>query len=475
MKKILFVASECTPFYKSGGLADVIGSLPQYLNATKKCDVRVILPLYDGVEGLKEPFRNALKEEMIFQTQVGWRFQYTRILSLIHQGVTYYFVDNLQYFGRGGMYGYGDDGERFVFFSNAVIEFIYRGDFKPDVLHGHDWQAGAAVAICNIKKPVPGIQTVFTIHNIKYQGYLMYDAFDELLTIEREHFAGFEWNGMLNLMKAGLFHADKITTVSPTYAEEIKTPFYGEGLETILQMRSRDLLGIINGIDANDYNSMKDKNIHVNFKSSIPKKKENKLYLQEKLNLPVKEDIPVFAIITRMVEQKGLHLVMRIMEEFIQQDVQLVVLGNGEKEFENYFLMLQSKYPEKVHVTLGFNESFSREIYAGSDFFIMPSLFEPCGLSQLIALQYKSIPIVRETGGLKDTVQPYNEHTNEGTGLTFANYNAHELLDRLHYALFIYHNPSHYKHLIQNVAKVNNSWIQSANQYINIYRGESHE
>ncbi|PKE45189.1 starch synthase [Macrococcoides caseolyticum] len=466
MKKILFVASECTPFFKSGGLADVIGSLPQYLNQTGDCEVRVILPLY---QDLKSEYKEQLKEEMIFQTHVGWRFQYTRILSLKWNGIIYYFVDNMQYFSRDTLYGYDDDGERFVFFSNAVIEFIYRGDYKPDVLHGHDWQAGAAVALCNIKQPVAGIRTVFTIHNIKYQGMLMYDAFDNLFNLDRVHFAGFEWRGMLNLMKAGIFHADKITTVSPSYAEEIRSPYYGEGLEDLLNMRGRDLSGIVNGINVKDYNALTDKGIAVNFKSSILKKRENKTILQETFNLPVSAQIPMYAIITRMVEQKGLHLVMRIMEEFIQNEVQLFIMGNGEVEFENYFNYLQEKYPDKVRFYRGFDEQVSRQIYAASDFFIMPSLFEPCGLSQLIALQYRSIPIVRETGGLKDTVIPFNEVSMEGTGLSFANYNAHELLDRLYASLIIYHDENKYKALIKNITKVNHSWDASARQYLDIY------
>lgn len=465
MKKILFVASECTPFFKSGGLADVIGSLPQYLNDTKNCEVRVILPLY---KQLKEEYRQQLTEVMIYETEVGWRKQYTGIYEMMHRGVHYYFVDNEQYFGRDQMYGYEDDGERFVFFSNAVIEFIYRGDFKPDVLHGHDWQAGAAVAIANIKKPVPGIKTIFTIHNILYQGWLNHDAFEDLFNLDRIHFAGFEWAGMLNTMKAGIFHADKVTTVSPSYAEEIKTPYYGEGLEAMLQMRSGDLIGIINGIDAEDYNSMKDPSIPVNFKSSIPKKHDNKKRLQQELGLPV-SNAPMFSIITRMVEQKGLHLVTHILESFVQNDVQVVILGNGLYEFESFFTYLQNKYPDKVHVTLGFNEQFSRRIYAASDFFIMPSLFEPCGLSQLIALQYKAIPIVRETGGLRDTVQPFNEFTGEGTGLTFANYNAHELLDRLYAALWVYREDDVYRQIFKNICRVNNSWTQSAKKYLELY------
>ncbi|WJP98611.1 glycogen synthase [Macrococcus bovicus] len=465
MKKVLFVASECTPFFKSGGLADVIGSLPQYLNDTDDCEVRVILPLYSS---LKSEYRALLTEVMIFETEVGWRRQYTGIYEMIYEGVHYYFIDNEQYFKRDNLYGYEDDGERFVYFSNAVIEFIYRGDFKPDVLHGHDWQAGAAVAIAKIKQPVPGIRTIFTIHNILYQGWMEHAAFGDLFNLDISHFSGFEWGGMLNLMKAGIFHADKVTTVSPTYAEEIKTAHYGEGLEPMLNMRSGDLLGIINGLDIDDYNSMKDSNIDVPFKTSIIKKRQNKKRLQKEFGLPVKE-VPMYAIITRMVEQKGLHLITHILEEFIQQDVQVVILGNGLYEFESYFNYLAAKYPDKVYTYIGFSEALSRRIYAASDFFIMPSLFEPCGLSQLIALQYKAIPIVRETGGLKDTVLPFNIYTGTGTGLTFANYNAHELLDRLNYSLTIYHDTELYKKIFTNITKVNHSWSQSAHQYLDIY------
>lgn len=467
MKKILHVASECTPFFKSGGLADVIGSLPKYLNDLKD-DVRVILPLYGQLE---DKYRAQLQLVMQYETQVGWRNQYTGIYELNFEGVHYYFIDNEQYFKRDRLYGFEDDGERFVYFSNAVIEFLYRGDFKPDILHGHDWQAAACVALCNIKKPVNGIKTVYTIHNILYQGWLRYDAFDDLFNVDRMHFGGFEWRGSLNLMKAGIFHADKITTVSPSYAHEIQKSYYGEGLEPMLIERQMDLIGIINGLDIESYNSMKDESLYIPFKTSIVKKRQGKEKLQASLCLPVNKDVPMFGIITRMVEQKGLDLLMHIMEEFLQQDVQVVVLGNGDYQYESYFSYLQAKYPNKMSVTIGFDEGFSRKIYAATDFFIMPSLFEPCGLSQLIALQYKSIPIVRETGGLRDTVLPFNEHEGSGTGLSFKNYNAHELLDRLYYALTLFKHEDNYKQIIKNISKVNNSWHQSALKYIELYEG----
>lgn len=466
MKHVLFAASECTPFIKSGGLADVIGSLPQAL-VEEGMDVSVILPLYKEITN--SDFRSRMEEVTVFSTPVGWRNQYTRILKLSDRGVTYYFVDNEYYFNRDGLYGYIDDGERFIYFSNAIVEFMYRTDEKFDVLHCHDWQTGAAAAIGSIKRPHPGMKTVYTIHNIKYQGWFEQSGFGELLNLEREHFAGFEWHGMMNMMKAAIHHADIITTVSETYAEEILTPFFGEGLESVLEGRKEDLHGVVNGLDIADYNPLRDQALEYRFRSSRATKLKNKRALQEASGFEVDDSIPMYGIVTRLVAQKGLDLLRHILHEFLESDVQLVVLGSGETEYEEYFKSLEVNFPNKVHVTLGFSEPFARRIYASSDFFIMPSLFEPCGLGQLIAIRYLSAPIVRETGGLKDTVDAYNEFEHTGNGLSFENYNAHELLGKLEYSLRLYGEPEHMKAMCSNMLASDYSWANSARQYVALY------
>ncbi|WP_404454428.1 glycogen synthase GlgA [Virgibacillus necropolis] len=465
-KKILFVASECSPFVKTGGLADVVGSLPQVLKKNEEADVRVILPLYDEID---PSWQEQMEWVASVHVPVGWRNQEANIYQLTHQDIHYYFIDNDYYFTRKGVYGYYDDGERFVFFCQGVIEALSVLDFQPDVLHGHDWQAGLAVAFAKIVNPVKDMKTVFTIHNIKYQGIIPKDGFEELFNLPPEHIGGLEWNGLLNCMKSGIFHADKITTVSPTYAEEIKTPYYGEGLHPLFSQRQDDLIGIINGVDVDEYNPMTDPHIPANYKYSRVKKKENKESLQKKLGLPIDSEIPLYVMVTRLVEQKGLHLVQTILDEFLQEDVQFVVLGTGDYEFENYCYHAAERNKDKLVSYLGFDEALARQLYAASDFFVMPSLFEPCGLSQLIALQYKTVPIVRETGGLKDTVTPFNELDGTGNGFSFSNYNAHELLHALKYSLAIYHDSDKWSTLLKNVNKSNFSWKDSAHEYANLY------
>ncbi|RDW19003.1 glycogen synthase GlgA [Oceanobacillus arenosus] len=466
MENVLFVASECVPFIKTGGLADVIGSLPQALKQNEQIEPRVILPLYDEIA---DDWKDKMEYLTSFDVKLGWRIQEVSIYTITHDQIIYYFIANDYYFTRKGIYGYYDDGERFVFFSQAVIDALAYLDFEPDILHAHDWQAGMAVALANILKPIEGMKTVFTIHNIKYQGIMPIDTFANFFNLEREHIGGMEWDGMLNCLKSALFHADKITTVSPTYAEEIKYPYYGEGLEPMLLEREQDLIGILNGIDTREYNPLTDPNLSVNYRSARSKKIENRIVLQEKLGLPIEGNMPLYIIVTRLVEQKGLHLVQTILEEFIQEDVQFILLGTGEPEFEHYFSNLAYRYPDKVAALITFDEGLARQLYASADFFVMPSKFEPCGLAQLIALQYKTVPIVRETGGLKDTVIPYNELTGEGNGFSFANYNAHELLRVLRYSLAIYHYQTEWQQLLRNVNKSQFSWKDSAHEYSNLY------
>ncbi|RNA70669.1 glycogen synthase GlgA [Alteribacter keqinensis] len=466
MTNVLFTASECTPFIKTGGLADVIGSLPQSINKTTNSHVKVMLPLYDEIP---DHWQTRMELVATINVPVGWRNQEASIFTLEHNGVDYFFISNDYYFTRKGVYGYYDDGERFVFFSRAVIEALPYLNFTPDVIHAHDWQTGLVCAFAKILQPLENLKTVFTIHNIRYQGVMPHTMFGEMFNLSMDHFGGMEWNGMLNCMKSGIFHADKVTTVSPSYAEEIKDPYYGEGLHSLLQERSEDLTGIINGIDTNDYHPLKDPYIVSNYRHSRGKKKENKEYLQEVFGLPVDGEKPLYVIISRLVEQKGFHLVQHILDEFLQEDVQVAVLGTGEGEFEGFFYHAQERHPERLAVRLTFDEKLARQMYAAADFFIMPSQFEPCGLTQLIALQYKAVPIVRETGGLKDTVQSFNEITGEGNGFSFTNYNAHELLEALKYSLSVYHNPIQWIQLLKNVNKSQFSWKESATQYIHLY------
>lgn len=464
--RVLFAASECTPFIKTGGLADVIGSLPQQLQKSEKVEVRVILPLYEEID---EKYRKKMKYLTSFDVQLGWRNQKTVIYTLKHDQVTYYFIGNDYYFNRKGIYGYYDDGERFIYFSHAVIQALDFIDYEPEVLHAHDWQAALTVALARIMQPIAGMKTVFTIHNLKYQGVMPVNTFYDFFRLEPEHLGGMEWNGMLNSLKSALFHADKITTVSPSYAEEIKNEYSGEGLHPMLQERADDLSGIVNGIDTTVYNPMTDPNLHVNYRSSMIKKKENKVQVQKELHLLEDRETPLYISVTRLVDQKGIHLIERILEEFLQEEAQFVVLGTGEAEFENYFRYLADRYPKQVKALIMFDEGLARKLYAAADFFVMPSQFEPCGLSQLISLQYLAVPIVRETGGLKDTIVPYNEMTGEGNGFSFSNYNAHELLRVLRYSLNVYHSPSQWKQLLKNVNRSVFSWKDSARKYGELY------
>ncbi|WAA11167.1 glycogen synthase [Fervidibacillus albus] len=466
MKNVMFVASECTPFIKTGGLGDVIGSLPQHLKENEGFDVRVILPLYDEIDG---KWKEKMEPITSFDVRLGWRNQEAKLFQLDYHGIIYYFIANDYYFTRKGIYGYYDDGERFVFFSHAVIEALKQIDFKPDILHGHDWQTGVAIALSKITQPIEGLKTIFTIHNIKYQGVMPLSTFDDFFNLGPEHRGGMEWEGNLNCMKSALFHADKITTVSPTYAEEIKQPYFSEGLHPILLEREQDLVGIMNGVDTKEYNPLLDPHIYVQYRSARTKKAENKMAFQKEIGLPV-GDVPMYIIISRLVEQKGFDLVKHIFDEFLQENIQFVILGTGDEAFEQFFTSRAEQYPEKVRAFITFDEVLSRKMYAAADFFVMPSRFEPCGLTPLIAFQYKTVPIVRETGGLNDSVKPFNEFTGEGNGFSFHNYNAHELLHVLRYSLSVINRPDVWKKLIRNVNKTQFSWKKSAQQYAKLYK-----
>ncbi|OIU70956.1 glycogen synthase GlgA [Rossellomorea aquimaris] len=478
--KVLFTVSECVPFVKSGGLADVAGALPKELRSLGT-DIRVILPKYGGIP---REFRAKMKKKKEFFVSVGWRNQYCGIEELHHDGVTYYFVDNEYYFNRDRMYGYFDDGERFSFFTRAVLDAIEAIDFYPDVIHCHDWHTGMVPFLLRTEyQDKPGyafIRSIFTIHNLQFQGIFPESVMTDLLGIPGRYFHPeyLEFYGSINFMKGALISSDYITTVSPTYKDEILTPYYGERLHGILRLRYGQLEGILNGIDDEVYNP--EEGGFPYRSANLQGKIDTKRGLQEKLNLEVNEDIPVVSIISRLTVQKGLELVRGVFHEMIRENVQFVLLGTGDWEFEQFFREMESQYPDKVRVTIGFNEEFAKEIYAASDLFLMPSKFEPCGLGQLIALRYGALPLVRETGGLNDTVQSYNEETESGNGFSFKNFNAHDMLHTYQRALRFYNDERDtWKHIVRTAMNKDYSWAQSAFKYNQLYadlvsRSESH-
>lgn len=470
---VLMIGSECTPFIKSGGLADVLGSLPQALK-DQGADVRVVLPKY---QEMKAEWKDQLTQLDTLTIPLGWRQQYAGIEYLEYEGIPIYFIDNEYYFKRSNLYGYEDEAERFVFFNRAVMEMVRTLEWKPEVLHCHDWQTGLIPLFLHThykEDPVfEGMKTVFTIHNLKYQGIFPQSVLHDLMDLDERLMTvdGIEFFGNISFMKGALNFSDTITTVSETYAEEIQTPYYGENLDEVLRKHSHRLTGIVNGINLQDYNPMKDESLAFPYRSSLIKKAQNKMWLQEKLGLPVDQTIPVIGIVSRLVEQKGFDLIGRILDELLEQaDVQIVLLGTGEHYYEQMFQWFEHKYPDKISANITFSESLSRQVYAGSDLFLMPSRFEPCGIGQLLALRYLTVPIVRETGGLVDTVHPFNEVTGEGNGFSFTNFNAHDMLFTIRRAIDIYHDQATWKGLIKNVMKSQYSWENSAKQYMDLYQ-----
>lgn len=470
--KVLHVASEAVPFAKTGGLADVIGSLPKELKR-QGLDVRVILPKY---EDIPQVYKDAMQTLTWFDVYLGWRKQYFGIQTLEHDGVTFYFTDNEYFFKRNGLYGFGDEAERYAFFCKGVIEALTYLDFQPDVIHCHDWQSAMIPVLLKAHYShldfYSHIKTILTIHNLKYQGVFGREQLQDLFGLSNDYFTGLklELHGGASFLKGGLLYADRITTVSQSYAEEIKTPYFGENLDSLLRFREGEIVGIVNGIDYELLDPMTDPSLAVNYRDSIPKKQQNKLALQERFGLPIDGDIPMIALVTRLVQQKGLDLIQHILPELLSLDVQWVIAGTGEAKYENMFRDAAWTHPDKLSAQIAFDDSLARQIYAGSDLFLMPSQFEPCGIGQLIALRYRSIPIIRETGGLKDTVKPFNEFTGEGTGFSFTNYNAHDMLHTIRHAIFLYRNDREaWQKLHQNVKKVDFSWKKSAQLYIGLY------
>lgn len=473
MLKVLFVASEAVPFIKTGGLADVAGSLPKELQI-QGIDVRVVIPKYSNIP---EKYTSKMKNIHKGIVNVAWRQQYCGVEYLEYDGIKTYFIDNEQYFKRSELYGYDDDAERFSFFCRAVLDMLPQIDFIPDVVHCNDWHTGLISVILKAEHAdseiYANIRTVYTIHNLKYQGIFGKEIMGDVLGLDWKYYneGGLECDNCVNFMKGGIVYSDYITTVSDTYAKEIQYQYYGEGLDGLLRERWQDLRGIVNGIDYDIYNPKTDKKIFVNYEqTTIEKKAANKVKLQEQLGLPMRRDVPMLAIVARLVAAKGLDLVAHIIDELVQnEDVQLVVLGTGDKEYEDLFKTLAWHYPTKVSANITFSNDLAHRVYAASDIFLMPSQYEPCGIGQLIALHYGSIPVVRETGGLKDTVQNYNKYAKVGNGFTFPNYNAHEFLFTIKRALGYYSDSSIWEKIVENAMNSDYSWKQSAKQYKELY------
>lgn len=469
---VWFAASEAAPLVKTGGLADVVGALPKSL-AKRGVEVTVVLPKYGQISAA---FTEAAARRGVFHVTLGWRSQYCGLEEVTVDGVRYLLIDNEFYFKREGLYGYGDEAERFAFFCFAFMEALGRAERLPDVIHCHDWQTGLIPFLLRTRYSYmpgyPDIRTVFTIHNLMYQGVFSREQLQDLLAVGDELFTedGLEFYGAGSCMKAGLLYADKLTTVSPTYANEIQTLEYGEKLDGVLRLRAGDLRGIVNGIDTDSYDPMNDVHLKVPFRNSLAKKRANKLAIQEELGLPVEEDVPLIGIVSRLVGQKGFDLIGEALPALMEENMQLVALGSGEPGYEDMLRDACVRYPGRIAVWFGFNEGLARRIYAASDMFLMPSRFEPCGLSQLISLRYRTVPIVRETGGLRDTVQPYNEFTGEGNGFTFGPASAHDLLVTVRRALSFYNDPDVWKQIVLNGTKKDCGWDASSKEYHHLYR-----
>lgn len=472
MNKVLFVASESDPFIKTGGLGDVMGALPKTLKKLG-LDVRVVIPKYKNI---KEQFKDKLEFIKWFMVPVGWRNSYCGVFQYEYEGVKFYFIDNEQYFNRDGLYGYFDDGERFAYFDRAVLQMLKEIDFQPDIIHCNDWQTGMVPVLLKLEYMKDlfycNIKTVYSIHNLLFQGNYDPNILPELFGYDMEPFnnGSLELFGAVSFMKGGINYSDKISTVSYTYAEEIKTPQYGERLDGLLRDRSYALSGILNGIDYKVYNPESD--VYIKQSYSIEKiydKVINKIDLQMELGLPIREDVPMIGIVSRLTNQKGMDLIINIADKLLQHNVQLVILGTGDRGYEDHFRNLQNRYPDKVSSNIKFDDKLAHKIYAGCDIFLMPSLFEPCGLGQLIALRYGTIPVVRETGGLKDTINPYNQFTGEGNGFSFRNYSSWELLNSLEYAIRCYYDKKVWNSLIRAAMSSDNSWEKSARDYKLLY------
>ncbi|WP_436513476.1 glycogen synthase GlgA [Clostridium thermobutyricum] len=470
--KILFSATEAYPFIRTGGLGDVIGALSKELGKLGE-DVRVIIPKYKGI---KEDLKNKINYIKHIFVDVGWRHQYCGIEELKVNNVQFYFIDNEYYFNRDNLYGYYDDAERFAFYDRAVLEILKAINWYPDIIHCNDWQCGMIPVLYKLeyrnKDEYPDIKFIYSIHNLLFQGNFGKEVLGELFGYDLQQFnnGGLSFNDGISYMKGGINYSEKVLTVSYTYAEEIKTPEYGECMDELLRNKGGDLKGILNGIDYEEYNPLTDELIEKRYDiDSIENKMENKLALQRELGLEENKNIPIISIVSRLTAQKGIDLIKEIIDCVLTKEVQFVVLGTGEWEYEEFFKGLEKRYHNKVATRITFDNKLSHKIYAGSDMFLMPSKFEPCGLGQLIALRYGNVPIVRETGGLKDTIEAYNKFEFTGNGFSFYNYSSIELKNCIFEALEIYKRKDEWNNLIKTAMSCDNSWKKSSLEYKRIY------
>lgn len=470
--KILFSATEAYPFIRTGGLGDVIGALSKELSKLGE-DVRVIIPKYKGI---KEDLKNKINYIKHIFVDVGWRHQYCGIEELKVNNVQFYFIDNEYYFNRDNLYGYYDDAERFAFYDRAVLEVLKAINWYPDIIHCNDWQCGMIPVLYKLeyrnKDEYPDIKFIYSIHNLLFQGNFGKEVLGELFGYDLQQFnnGGLSFNDGISYMKGGINYSEKVLTVSYTYAEEIKTPEYGECMDELLRNKGGDLKGILNGIDYEEYNPLTDELIEKRYDiNSIESKMENKLALQRELGLEENKNIPIISIVSRLTSQKGIDLIKEIIDCVLTKEVQFIVLGTGEWDYEEFFKGLEKRYPNKVATRIIFDNKLSHKIYAGSDMFLMPSKFEPCGLGQLIALRYGNVPIVRETGGLKDTIESYNKFEFTGNGFSFYNYSSIELKNCIFEALEIYKRKDEWNNLVKTAMSCDNSWKKSALEYKRIY------
>ena len=473
--KILYAASEALPYASTGGLADVVGSLPK---AVKKelgegADVRVVIPLYPTI---RRKFAEEIEMVCEMNVKLAWRNQYCGIWQTNASGVIFYFIDNEYYFNRSALYGSFDDAERFAYFGKAILELMTAVGFYPDVLHANDWQTAPAVIYLKRKyahlTAYQNIKTLFTIHNIDYQGIYDFSILGDIFELAEWDRGVVEYNGCINLLKGAVVCSDMVSTVSSRYADEILTEYYASGLHHILRASQDKLCGIVNGIDVDYYSAEADPEIAENFTADdLSGKAACKAELEDVCGFTHAPNIPILAMVSRLASHKGFDLVTRVIEEILTEtSIRFVLLGTGEFELEDFFTKLAERYPERVCVKLEYNKSLSKKFYAGADMFLMPSKSEPCGLAQMISSRYGTVPIVRETGGLYDTIHAFNEYDGSGNGFSFANYNAHEMKNTVEYAVSLYMGkPDVWAEIVKNVMKVDFSWSVSAKKYIDIY------
>ena len=473
--KVLFVSFESLPFVKTGGLADVVYALPKALD-NKEFEVRVVMPMFKSI---KEQYYDGMKFLDHIYVRSGFINEEADIYSYINEGIEYLFIDNDTYFNRDGVYGYADDAARFSFFNVAVLEMMIKLDYYPDICHEHDYHTAILPALCKIRynqiEKIRRIKHILTIHNLAYQGEYDKQVLFDYLGFDYHYYENgdLRFNDYCNFMKIGIVYADFVTTVSKTYAEEIQTPELGCKLDVILKYRHDDLYGIVNGIDCDSFNPATDPSIFKNYslRNYIAGKRENKRSLQYRLGLEERPDVLLIGMVSRLTFQKGADIFLGAIQDILHQDVQVAVLGTGESKHEYSFKMLENENKSRFVYYCGYNEALAHAMYAGLDLLVMPSLFEPCGISQLIAMRYGTLPLVRETGGLKDTVEPLNEYTNTGNGFSFREYSSHDFLNIFNYAYTQYYEyPERWKMLIKNAMRYDVSFAKSAREYEELYR-----